>query len=673
MESWKDSLIDNTLTTTGKAADAKKVGDELADLKGDLSDLMATVDYPVELVFEHLSGYYIITNNDSVDVASPYTSGSYTGKSVFLECEYGDRFIINAYSGSFRSYAPWFFCDEYGNILLKSDKPTYVDFNVVAPESSAYIGITTDNQNDVCYRGQVMADSVKELVKKLNNINIETDTTLSQIGKPADSKTVGDKINIVENRISTMSIGIINSGSLSEYLYKTNTYINNSGDEIDIDGYDTYKIPCSENQIVHVSWSGLSEEPWAGIEAGYAVKVFKNDSSFIRVTKQSSLYGYISAANKEMIMVPPTDAVYITLTIKSTNVSEMKISIDIPGATVEASDKIDRVSVAQIIDEKIAIKTQFYNMSSGFIGVLGASIKSLWFHVNENDKFVFSTIRTGLSMRATFRDNAGNITNIGTIIASPFEYTCTSNGIINVFYLANENGDTIYNPNNQIKIDAKNVIGLSSGTQFSNLQGVAFGTSLTYYASVTNGYLTRLAYLSGITFDNQGVGSSTILGDGGSLDMLAKIKSYSGFSDKRVCILEGFVNDWYGEKTLGSWADTSENTVCGCVRSAINYILTQNQNITLFMILDHYGKQHNTLDCSSTIKKNNLTQWEYYEEIKKVAESLGIPVIREYALSGISELMPQYLDDNIHLNALGAIHSANVIWREMQLQPLNAG
>ncbi|MBQ1472351.1 MAG: SGNH/GDSL hydrolase family protein, partial [Lachnospiraceae bacterium] len=246
-----------------------------------------------------------------------------------------------------------------------------------------------------------------------------------------------------------------------------------------------------------------------------------------------------------------------------------------------------------------------------------------------------------------------------------------SDGILSVLCSASNEGSTVRNPKNQIKIDAKNVVGLSDGTQFNGFDGVAFGTSLTYNSLTGNGYLTRLGILSGISFDNQGVGSSTILGNGSSLDMLAKIKAYTSFSDKRVCLLEGFVNDWYGQNPLGTWQDTEETTVCGCVRSALTYMLTQNANMTVFLILDHYGRSYSSLDCSSTVTRNGLTQFEYYSEIEKVAKSLGIPVIREFELSGISELMPQYLADNIHLNALGAIQSGNVIWNEMKLHPVN--
>ena len=53
---------DTTLTIAGKAADAKKVGDELADVKEDLSDL----EYRVE-VLEHGGGGETWTNADEVN------------------------------------------------------------------------------------------------------------------------------------------------------------------------------------------------------------------------------------------------------------------------------------------------------------------------------------------------------------------------------------------------------------------------------------------------------------------------------------------------------------------------------------------------------------------------------------------------------------------------------
>ena len=246
------------------------------------------------------------------------------------------------------------------------------------------------------------------------------------------------------------------------------------------------------------------------------------------------------------------------------------------------------------------------------------------------------------------------------------EVSVSEDGVLYIFEDESNPNIIIYTPASSVKVDYSNIYNKPEAP-FEGLNAVAFGTSLTYRAQTAYGYLQFLPALSGMTIENQGVGSSTILGDGGNTDMLAKIKAYSSYSDKNVCMIEGFVNDWYLSKTLGEWNDTGETTVCGCVRSAFNYILSQNADITLFLILDPYGRNYNNVDCSSTAQNaSNLTQYEYYEKIAKVAESLGIPVIKEYAESQISENTPQYLSDNIHPNALGAKQSANFIWSRMK-------
>ena len=137
-------------------------------------------------------------------------------------------------------------------------------------------------------------------------------------------------------------------------------------------------------------------------------------------------------------------------------------------------------------------------------------------------------------------------------------------------------------------------------------------------------------------------------------------------------MLEGFVNDWYNGKTLGTYTDTAETTVCGCVRSALNHMLSQNANLTIFLILDPYGRNYGNVDCSSSSVRYGKTQYEYYSEISKVAESLGIPVIKEYSESQMSENTPQYYIDNIHPNALGARQTANLIWSRMRWSMPNA-
>jgi len=101
-----------------------------------------------------------------------------------------------------------------------------------------------------------------------------------------------------------------------------------------------------------------------------------------------------------------------------------------------------------------------------------------------------------------------------------------------------------------------------------------------------------------------------------------------------VCIIEGCVNDWSGERVLGTYKDTSTDTVCGCLYNMISYVYSQNANIQIIVILDHFGKLHNSVDCTpAALNDNNQTQYDYYEEIAKVCEFYGVPCIKEYAIA----------------------------------------
>ena len=455
-----------------------------------------------------------------------------------------------------------------------------------------------------------------------------------------------------------------NKKSISRFLYKKNTYINASGQETAINGYDVYKIPCEANQIIHLMWFDLVGNPWNALNLTYFCKIFKTDESFISIYNETQ-FGWIKTSPKEAIILTPENAEYITLSLYGAYADYIQIEIDVPYETVKAENKVDKNNTAYVINDENTIKAQFYVKDNGNVTALNATAKSNIIKVKQGDKVYLQPIGSSFSTSGNFKITDGTGTPIGTV-GSESIFTAPTDGIIFIYSLLTDIDKTIYNPNSQIKIDAKNIIGLTDSNNYAGLNGVAFGTSLTYRSIASNGYLTRLSTLSGITFDNQGIGSGTILGNGGSLDILARIKSYASYSGKKVCILEGFVNDWFESNTLGTWNDNTETTVCGCVRSALNYMLTQNPNMTVFLILDHYGRNYSSLDCSSTVVKGGKTQYEYYEEIAKVAESLGVPVIKEYALSGISELMPQYLADNIHLNALGATQSGNTIWSEIK-------
>lgn len=235
------------------------------------------------------------------------------------------------------------------------------------------------------------------------------------------------------------------------------------------------------------------------------------------------------------------------------------------------------------------------------------------------------------------------------------------------FFVHSDESDSVQVPLSMIPYGLYN--------QYAGKKAVAFGTSLTYRAKSSGGYLEYLPEMAQMTVDNQGLGNSTILEHQSHTDMMGVITGYTGYADKDVVLIEGFVNDWYDNSDkLGTWKDEgviTSTTVCGRIRYAINYILTQNPHTTLIMILDPYGQSYNgSAGCASTVVKSGYTQMEYYDEIAKLAASLGIPTIKGYATSGMNELVSDYYIDIIHPSPLGAKQFANVIWSAMKNIPI---
>ena len=203
-----------------------------------------------------------------------------------------------------------------------------------------------------------------------------------------------------------------------------------------------------------------------------------------------------------------------------------------------------------------------------------------------------------------------------------------------------------------------------SYSQYHYKNAVAFGTSLT---ARTISYMAYLPDISGMSIANHGVSNGQILDDGEHPSIMNEITSYTGYADKDVIILEGFTNDWGRDMPLGTYRDSGNTSVCGCLRQAINYILTQKASALLVLVLDYTGRNYDGVDTSSlSTNASGKTQQEYYDELAKVAYNVGVPVIKLYQNSSISEFTPQYLLDNIHPTELGAKQTAYAIWQELK-------
>ena len=348
-----------------------------------------------------------------------------------------------------------------------------------------------------------------------------------------------------------------------------------------------------------------------------------------------------------------TDYVYIA--VVTANVASITVLSPVQLYTYRNSFRYPMGIYNLTPDETITCQTYFNETAIGLL----TGLYAMWRTVMAGDRLESIPLQPPLIYYGAFIAADGSARQR---INSP-TFTAPTTGLVCIFTTLSESDRPVFIPARRFKLTASDVTGIASGNNFQGLNAVAFGTSLTYRSQTTGGYLNYLPDLSGMTFDNQGIGSAMIDGE-----ILTRVKSYAGYADKDVAILEGFVNDWYYRPSnLGTFTDTTENTVCGCVRSALNHIQQAKPSIKIFLVLDHYGRNYNNVDSSSSARNSaNLTQYAYYNEIEKVAESLGVVVIPLYKISEINENTPLYLMDNIHPTAKGAEQTAKTIWAIMK-------
>lgn len=559
------------------------------------------------------------------------------------------------------------------------------DFPKVTPAGTDYILVEKDGQGGSITLSQIpvstpvstrIAGEVNTLNSRIDNIVASSGDDISEI---VDARQGSDgtsyaslraRLDAENNQLkgdldNLKKESIVSSNNISDYLFKENAFMSSTGVVTPENGYSIYKISLNGVNYVNIRnkdfassiafWSGLGIEEICGV---------MHNGTYTKLGEINHKYGMVLRASNEVSVLYNGDC-EVYFNVKDEYRDNVVLSVNSPYTAINETISIKN-SVFNIT-EKNAVKSYLYfDVNSNVMGKYGSPSDgyfTLVIKVSKGDEIKFSGIATGANKYGSFTPINGNTTFITESV-----FKATEDGIVIIFAYENDAikyKGTFY-PKNSIKIDYDNVVNPPNSNEFKGLKGVAFGTSLTYRAQTTGGYLQYLPNMLEMEFDNQGVGSATIYPFTDDGRIYNKITSYSNYSNIDVCILEGFVNDWYQEAPLGTYTDNDDTSVCGRVRKAINYIMSQNSNITIFLVLDHFGRLHNTTDESSTVIRGGKTQYEYYEEISKVAESLGVPVVKQYAISRINENTPQYFLDDIHMNDLGARQSANSIYSAMK-------
>ena len=125
--------VDNTLTISGAAADAKVAGDRIGDVTEDIQGLGYAVGVEQALYKEG----YIDCSNDTVDINTIVPSPSHGYVYAVIPCQEGDVFFINTFAAA--TAKAYCFVSANGDRLAYSTTNGADHLTILAPALSAYL------------------------------------------------------------------------------------------------------------------------------------------------------------------------------------------------------------------------------------------------------------------------------------------------------------------------------------------------------------------------------------------------------------------------------------------------------------------------------------------------------------------------------------------------------
>ena len=296
MTNPSNPAIDTSLTVSGAAADAKKVGDELADLNEALTDIQEYLDIDIQNLFNvqfsttHVSNWQIVQTGNDIEFThlSSYTSGVPTSGGIELEAgtynfsaDYnGDTGLLALYNGT-----------TYVKVLSETDTIT------INADSTIYLklGVTPSQGSSVT----------------VSDIKITTSDGGTGVIEQIESEITGIQSNItdIQNGFSDITTGVISALTADETI--NNKTINSAGTQITA-GYDTYKIDkftVTGGKTYKITGSAN----WGNLNWCF----YKSDDSVSQLgDATASSATFTTITDKEV--TAPSDASYILVTYNTT-------------------------------------------------------------------------------------------------------------------------------------------------------------------------------------------------------------------------------------------------------------------------------------------------------------------------------------------------------------------
>lgn len=233
------SIIDNSLSITGEAADAKATGDEISELKSTLTASTKNA----EIVFT--PGGYIKTNVDTgIDVTSVTENANY--RYAVVECSPGEEFTINV-KGAATGRA-WAFVKQNGDLIQNSTASiTITDKILTAPVDAKWLVLNDNNTEKTSYYGRLFKTEYNALLRNQRLLDISWEMGGLNSG-------TGNENDLATNRIRTNYIKV---SSGDDIYINFNPYV----DKLYIFGFTDCEVHDYIGTIVELSESGIYTVP----------------------------------------------------------------------------------------------------------------------------------------------------------------------------------------------------------------------------------------------------------------------------------------------------------------------------------------------------------------------------------------------------------------------------
>lgn len=479
---------------------------------------------------------------------------------------------------------------------------------------------------------------------------IMVDDTLSVNGMAANSKTVGDRLALTNEKIESLPESKYNAAGNTK-----NRYLDSSADMVPMTGWEVtgylrigrdavYYLPYTSGETSVFCWyydAGKTPvSSFAVRQQGTFSLTPPENAAFVRFSLKAAYAGSFRYASR--LLLPAQDGViepYMLSRLQRTNDYKNQL---IGGSCYNQSG-------AAVSDSDWS-RTPLYAVKAGDVVSVTKPYNQYLTCFDTGLRFVSAQSSTLSAVSYVIPDG---VAYIGLNIYLPYlsEHACTVNNerlgaAYTVPWLD-------YEPNSP---DWRGKKYLSHGDSATWQDGKAY-TQGSHVGETARGYQTVLKEkLKLADVNNQGRYSCpmAVVNGNGVVNTVKAIADYTAYG---LCTIECGTADFKQSVPLGSPGKIGDSgfdtaTFFGAYREAIEYILSSSPAVRL-VLMTPLQCSNNSYDVN-TVNSAGYKLINYVNAVRQLGQMYGLPVCDMYANSGITQLtMPYYTIDGLRPNDLG--------------------